>query len=133
MLASDVGFGVLNAFFDGSQDGSAIGSLHRDVGFVDALRNGAVGPELNAVGAVEGAAHGVIEVIVGEKRVGSGDLGDFAIGLHLECRAGSGAVGFEEKSGVFANEEAAVADGGESFGSVGDGGVEAIADFADRG
>ena len=133
VLAGDVGFCVLDAFFDGSEDRGAIGSLQGDVGFVDALGDGAVGPELNAVGAVEGAAHGVIEVIVGEERIGSGDLGDFAIGVHLESGAGSGAVGFEEEAGVFADEEAAVADGGEALGSVGDGGVEAVTDFADGG
>ena len=133
VLAGDLGFGVLNAFFDGSQDGGAIGSLQGDVGIVNALGNGAVCPELNAVGAVEGTAHGMIEVIVGEKRVGSGDLGHFSIGLHLESRAGGGAIGLEEKTRVFSDEEAAVADGGESFRSVGDGSVKAIADFADRG
>ena len=133
MLAGGVGLGVFDALFDGSEGGGAIGSLEGDVGIVDALRDGAVGPELNAIGAVEGAAHGVIEMVVGEKRVGSGELGDFAIGVHLEGGAGGGAEGFEEEACVFADEEAAVADGGETFGGVGDGGVEAVTDFADRG
>ena len=132
VLAGGFGFGVLDAFFDGSKDCGAIGSLEGDVRIVDTLRDGAVGPELNAVGAVEGTAHRMVEVIVGEKCVGSGDLGDFAIGIHLESGAGGGAVGFEEQAGVFADEEAAVADGSEAFGGVGDGGVEAIADLADR-
>lgn len=133
VLTGGFGFGVLNAFFDRSKDRGAIGSLQGDVGIVDALRDGAVGPQLNAVGAVEGAAHRVIEVIVGEERIGSGDLGDLAVGIHLESGAGSGAVSFEEKAGVLADEETAVADGGKSLGSVGDGGVKAVADFADGG
>jgi hypothetical protein len=133
VLAGDVVFGVFDAFFDGSEDGGAIGSLEGDVGIVDALGDSAVGPELNAVGAVEGAAHGVIEVIVGEKRVGSGNLGDFAVGIHLKRGAEGGAIGFEEEACVFADEEAAVADGGETLGGVGNGGVEAVTDFADGG
>jgi len=133
VLTSDVVLGVLNAFFLGSEESGAVGSLQGDVGFVDALGNGGVGPELNAVGAVKGAARGVIEVIVGEESVGSWELGDSAIGVHLESGAGSGAVGFEEEAGVFADKEAAVADGGETFGGVGNGGVEAVSDFADGG
>jgi hypothetical protein len=133
VLAGDVVLGVLDAFFSGSEEGDAIGALHGDVGFGDALGNGGMSPELNAVGAVEGAAHGVIEVIVGEEGVGSRDSRDFAIGVHLESGAGGGAVGFEEKAGVFTDEETAVADSGEPFGGVGDGGVETIADFADGG
>ena len=133
VLAGGVGLGIFDALFDGSEYGGAIGSLQGDIGFVDAFRNGRVCPELNAVGAVEGTAHGVIEVIVGEERFGSGDLGDFAIGVHLESGARSGAKGFEEEAGVFADEEAAIANGREAFGGIGDGGVEAVADFADGG
>jgi len=133
VLAGDVVFCVLDAFFGWSEEGGAIGALHGDIGFRDAFWNGGVPPELNAVGAVEGAAHGVIEVIVGEEGVGSREFRDFAIGVHLEGSAGGGAIGFEEKAGVFANEEATVADGGEAFGCVRDGGVEAVADFADGG
>jgi hypothetical protein len=133
VLAGDVVFGVLDAFFGGSEESGAVCALHDDVGFRDALRNGGVSPELNAVGAVEGAAHGVVEVIVGEERVGGRELGDFAIGVHLKGGAGCGAVGFEEEAGVFADEEAAVANGNEALGGVGDGGVEAITDFADGG
>src|SRR6266481_78386 len=131
VLAGDVVLGILDAFFGGSEEGGAVGSLHGDVGFGDTFGNSGVSPELNAVGAVVGAAHGVIEVIVGEKRVGRRDFGDFAIGFHLESGAGGGAIGFEEEASVFADEEAAVADGDEALGGIGDGGVEAITDFAD--
>src|SRR6266481_3126799 len=133
VLAGDVVLGILDAFFGGSEEGGAVVSLHGDVGFRNAFGNSGVSPELNAVGAVVGAAHGVIEVIVGEKRVGGGDFGDFAIGVHLESGAGGGAIGFEEEASVFADEEATVADGDAAFGGIGDGGVEAITDFADGG
>ena len=133
VLSGDVVLGVLDALFGGGEERGAVGALQGDVRFHDAFWNGGVSPELNAVGAVEGAAHGVIEVIVGEECVGGGELRNFAISVHLESGAGGGSVGFEEEAGVFADEEAAVADGDEALGGVGDGGVEAVTDFANGG
>jgi len=133
VLPGNIIFCVLNTFFGGSEECSAVGTLHGDVGFHDAFWNGGVSPKLNAVCAIEGAARGMIEVVVGEERVGGGEFRNFAIGVHLESGAGGGAVGFEEEAGVFAEEKAAVADGDVALGSVGDGGVEAISDFADGG
>src|SRR5215813_13980639 len=72
-------------------------------------------------------------MIVSEQSARGRGLRGFAVGVHLESGAGGGAEAFDEQTGIFAEEEAAVADGGEPFGSVGDGGVEAVTNFADGG
>ena len=131
VLASDVILGILDALFRGSEKGGAVCSLHGYVGFGDALGNGGVSPELNAVGAVERVAHCVVEMIVGVERADGGGLSDFAKSVHLKSGAARRAETFEEKAGVLADKKATVADGGETLGGVGDGCIKAITDFAD--
>ena len=92
--------------------------MHDEVRVGHALGDGGVSPELDAVGAIERVAHGMIEVIVGEERADRWDLGDLSEGVHLKTRAGWSAEAFEKKAGVFAEEKAAIADSGEAFGNV---------------
>jgi len=133
VLAGDVGLGGLDVLFRACQESGAIAALHGNVIFHDALRNGGMGPKRNTVATIEGIAHGMVEVIVGQQSAGRGILRGFAVSVHLESGAGRGAKAFKEQAGVFPDKETSVANGSETFRGVGDGGVEAVADFADGG
>jgi len=133
MLASVIVFGVLHSFFRGGQEGSTVGSLHGAVGFHHALGDVSVPPELNAVCAIGGVPHRVIEVIVGEQRPGDRDLRDLVVCVELKMRTRGRPEAFQDEAGIFAEEKTAVADGCKTLGSVRDGSVDAVFHFVDGG
>src|SRR5437899_1785167 len=132
-LAFCIVLGALNALLEGRQGFVAVHALKRNVAFDDAGRDAGMGPDGNALRAVEGVAERMIKVIVRVEGGANGHWAEGAQGVHLESGAGRRSEAFDEQGSVAADEEAAIADGLGALGEIGDGGVDAVADLADGG
>src|SRR5262249_46283647 len=109
----------------------AISPLHGDIIFHDAFGHGGMRPKLDAVGAIEGTTHGVVEMIVREHRAQGRSLSRLLVAVHLETCAARRAEAFKEQAAVFTDEKPTITDGGEPFGGVGDGGEKTVTDFSE--
>src|SRR5262249_41854510 len=90
-------------------------------------------PERDAVGAVVRIAEGVVVMIVRVERSLDRYLTEAAQRLHLEAGARGGSKALNQQGTFLSDKEAAITNGSESLGSIGNRSVKAVADFANGG
>src|ERR1700688_773924 len=107
-------------------------ALHSAISAHDAGRDRSMSPNLDIVCSIKGIAGGMIEVIVGIEGGFYRDLTHATKSIHLERSSRRADKTLDQKRAVFSGKETAVAHGLQALGGIGNSGVEAIADSADR-